>query len=259
MSPPDSKATEAAEKFARIETVILDPRCSPLMVAVLVVLSNYANRKRVAWPSYETLAFITGAAVQNVRIAVEKLEALQYITVDRDEQPGRSKVNRYTLQPPRCAAPIRALRDALDEHRTTEKEARQHSPSGGEKEARQRAKGARERVITGMLACPDPSERSLPKDPGSEPNGSGARELAPSLSRVWKGTEGEPMPSDFPDEGAMQNADMMLSIEGIDLNLDAERQAFRSHHFAVHCLQRDWPRSWEIWIENAITRKQAAA
>lgn len=257
MSPPDSRSAEAAEKFARIETVILDPRCSPLMAAVIVVLSNYANRKRMAWPSYETLAFITGAAVQNVRIAIEKLEAIGYITVARDDQPGRSKTNRYTLQPPRCAAPIRALRDALDEHRTTEKEARQHSPSGGEKEARQRAKEARQRVITGMLACPDPSERSLPKNPSSDPNGSGARQLAPSSSRIWKGSEGDPLPSDFPDAEAMSIARWNMQEEGGVLDLEAERRAFRSHHCAVRCLQRDWNRSWEIWIEKAITREQA--
>ncbi|MNS00322.1 hypothetical protein D3C72_315710 [compost metagenome] len=258
MSPPDSKAAEAAEKFARIETVVLDPRCSPLMVAVLVALSNYANSRRVAWPSYETLAFITGGAVQNVRIAVEKLEALAYITVARDNQPGRSKVNRYTLQPPRCAAPIRALREALDEHRTKEKEARQRSPSGGEKEARQRAKGARVRVITGMLACPDPSERSLPDDPSSDPNGSGARQLAPGSSRIWTGSEGDPLPPDFPDAEAMSSMRLDMEIEGVALDLEAERRAFRSHHCAVRCLQRDWNRSWEIWIEKAITREQAA-
>lgn len=259
MSPPDTKAAEAAEKFARIETVVLDPRCSPLMVAVLVALSNYANSRRVAWPSYETLAFVTGGALQNVRIAVEKLEALGYITVARDDQPGRSKVNRYTLQPPRCAAPIRALRDALDSHRTAEKGARQRSPFGGEKEARQRAKEARQRVISGMLACPDPSERSLPDDPSSDPNGSDARKLASSSARIWKGTDGEPLPHDFPDHEAIDHARWILRSEGIELDLDTERRAFRSHHYAVRCLQRDWPRSWEIWIEDAILRTRDAA
>jgi DNA-binding MarR family transcriptional regulator len=256
MSPPDTKAAEAAEKFARIETAILDPRCSPLMVAVLVTLSNYANRKRVAWPSYETMAFITGAAVQNVRIAVEKLEALGYIVVERDNQPGRSKVNRYTLQAPRCAAPIRALREALDQHRTTEKQARQHSPCGGEKQARQRAKAARKRILSGMLAYPDPSDDPS-DDPGSATNVA-ADAVAPALPlRGWKGSEGEPIPAGFPDEQAMRKAESWAQLAGVRLDLKAVRQAFLNHHYRVRCCLTDWDQSWERWVEQAIDQKAA--
>lgn len=256
MSPPDTKAAEAAEKFARIETVILDPRCSPLMVAVLVTLSNYANRKRVAWPSYETMAFVTGAAVQNVRIAVEKLEGLGYIFVQRDDQPGRSRVNRYTLQPPRCTAPIRALRKALDQHRDTEKQARQHSPCGGEKQARQRAKAARERILSGMLAYPDPSDDPS-DDPGSATNVA-ADAIAPAFHQDgWKGSEGERIPAGFPDQEAMQDASMWVSIAGVELDLKQVRKSFLNHHYAVRCKQRDWEKSWERWVDQAITEAAA--
>ena len=169
------KSVETGEKFARIQTALQDPRCTRLMVSVLAALNEYANARRKAWPSFESLAFVTGAAIQNVKIAIKELEALGYITVDRDDTPGRSRVNYYHLQVPKCAAPIRALRDALEAHRNKvgeEKEARTHArirqrpPT--EKEARARLKEARAAVLTVILACPDPSDQSLPCDPCSD-------------------------------------------------------------------------------------------
>lgn len=186
---------EAAEKFARIETAVLDHRCSPLMVSILVTLSNYATVQRIAWPSYESLAFITGAAIQNVRLAVERLEALGYIVVERDDQPGRTRVNHYHLQLPPSQKPIATLRAALKVHRDKEektrrerhKGAREHSRSELEKQARQRLKQARSDALTGMLPCPDPLEPSLEVDPSSDPTGSAAAVAPASSSRRYAG------------------------------------------------------------------------
>lgn len=258
-APERDRTDEAAEKFARIELAVLDSRCTPLMVSVLVALSNYANHKRTAWPSYESLAFITGGALQNVRIAIERLEAIGYIIVERDDQPGRSRVNRYHLQRPRCMAPIRTLRTALEDHRTAEKEARQRARSSSEKEARGRAKQARGRALTGMLACPDPLEPSPPYDPSSDTTVSADAAASASPSREWKGSEGEPLPPDFPNDLAMADAASWAESAGVYVDLTAERSAFRNHHYSVRCRQRDWDKSWERWIEGAIQREEAAA
>lgn len=260
------KSQESVEKRARLQTALNDPQCTRLMVHLVEVLNEYADADRIAWPSYETLSFMTGAAEQNVKLAIKGLERLNYINVDRDETPGRSRVNHYRLLTPPCLAPIHALRTALKAHRDlvkAEKEARRHDGksrrSPTEKEARGRLKGARTEVLRVMLACPDPLETSPPVHPSSDTTVSAAAFASASHSREWKGSEGEPLPSGFPDDPAMADAASWTEHAGVRLDLTAERRDFRSHHYAVHCLQRDWGRSWEMWIEDAINRAEAAA
>lgn len=260
------KVRESIEKRARLQTVLNDPRCTRLMVHLIEVLNEYANADRVAFPSFETLAFMTGAAEQNVKLAIKSLERLSYIEVDRDETPGRSRVNHYRLLTPPCLAPVQALRVALKAHRDqvkAEKEARRRDGksrrSPTEKEARGRLKGARAEVLRVILACPDPLETSPPVDPGSDPNGSAAAFASASHSSGWKGTRGEPIPSGFPDAQAMADARIDVEIAGVDIDLAAAREAFRRHHYSVRCLLTDWPRSWAMWVEDAIARAEAAA
>ncbi len=247
-----SKAAEAAAKFALLETVALDDRCSPLMVRIIHVMSALANSDRTAWPSYDTLEFITGAAKQNVRGAVERLWNLGYIaTIEKDGRPGRSKVNRYKLKEVADTQPVWTLYEAWRDH----KEACQHAPFLTQKEACQRAKEASRRARTGMLACPEPLKRSPDVEDGSETTVSAAAR-APAQGHDEGGC---PLPTGFPHDQDMENADCWADFAGIAVDLRAERRAFRSHHYRTRSLLTDWPKAWEEWIDAAIARGTSAS
>lgn len=248
--PVRDKAAEAAAKFALLETAALDDRCSPLMVRIVHVMSALANNDREAWPSYDTLAFITGAARQNVLKAVERLWEIGYIiAIEKDGRPGRSKVNRYRLKAVTDTQPVWTLYAAWRDH----KETCTRASFANQKESRQRAKEASQRARTDMLACPEPLNRLPDVEPSSETTVSAAA----GASATWKGSIGEPLPSGFPDEEAMGEAAIWLGARGIDLNLQDQRRAFRNYHFSVRCLLEDWPRSWEMWIEDAMDAEAA--
>lgn len=95
MTEAKSKATQAGERFAWVETVALDPRCTALAIRVVVIISSMLNDKGYAWPSYESLALMTGATKKGVMGAVHLLWSLGHLDIEKDPKPGRSRVNIY--------------------------------------------------------------------------------------------------------------------------------------------------------------------
>lgn len=250
-SDRDKKA-EAAAKFALLETVALDDRCSPLMVRLVHVLASMTGSDGEAWPSYATLEFVTGAAKQNLQIAVERLFQIGYLVgIVKDTRAGNSKANRYRLATTLEPNPVWTLYRASEAY----KHARQHAQPMMPPHARQHLKDARQRSFAAMLACPDPLNGPLGIEPGSDTTVSAAAGATAS----WKGSEGEPLPTGFPGEEAMRNArDQIEGITGLSMDLEAERKAFRSYHYSTRCLLTDWDKSWEMWIHDAIDRAEPA-
>lgn len=251
----ETKAERAAARFAWLEAIALDQRSTPLMMRLAAILSALANDKGEAWPSYETMARLSGAAVVNVRKAVDRMRECGFLEIEKDPRPGRSRVNFYHLAPAGNPQPVWTLYRRLQE----EKEVCAHTRSGDEKGVRGHSKGVRQRSERGTPAYPEPLNRPLELEPSSDPNGSAAAFASASHSREWKGSKGEPIPSDFPDAQAMADARIDVEIAGVDIDLAATREAFRRHHYSVRRLLTDWPRSWAMWVEDAIARAEAAA
>lgn len=256
------RTSEAARKFALLETVALDERCSPLMVRIMHITSAMADADGEAWPSYDALTFITGAARQNVILAVERLWQLGYfVSIEKDAQTGRSRENHYRLATVAVTDPVWTLYRAYRAHVDAEEQSRKHDRSWRSKasaeQSRQRLKQSSQHARTVMLACPDPFERSLGINPSSDTTVSVAAAATTLDSKGWKGTEGEVLPHGFPDKDAMADAASWAEAAGVQMNLTAEKSAFRSHHYSVRCMLTDWNRSWERWIDDAIDRERS--
>lgn len=260
MSPPDSKAAAVAARFAWMETVSLDKRANGTPMRLVVIMSALIGTEGYAWAGRETLAKLAGIDKSNVKDALLKLVDLGYLRIERNAKTGRGQTDRFWPVGVSGASPVwaryRSLKDnggRADPPSETVTAATAHPERGVDSPER-----GVDRPAKGGPSAPRLLEHTPTKETGSDPNGSGARKLAPGSSRIWKGSEGDPLPPDFPDAEAMSSARWDMESGGVGLDLEAERRAFRSHHCAVRCLQRDWNRSWEIWIDKAITREQAA-
>lgn len=268
MSPPDrddrTKAEFASRKFAWTEALCLDTRLSAYRKTVGIILLAMVNQSDgYAWPSLATLAALSNGSEKAARDAINDLERLGYLRTQRGGGRIEGKRGITSRFWPIWVSSKSPVTDALRERRSRLDDPQPPPQSEGSDTAEpppQRNEPPPCGAINPHCTVAQTLEvNPCTIEPSAEPNGSGARQLAPSSSRVWKGSDGEPLANDFPDSDAMNNARWTLQFEGVQLDLDAERRAFRSHHFAVRCLQRDWLRSWEIWIEHAITREQAAA
>lgn len=71
----------------------LGPRC----FAIYAALCIYANKSRRAWPSQQTLAELLSVDVKTIRRAINELEQLGYLIVERPKRQGRGQFNRYYL------------------------------------------------------------------------------------------------------------------------------------------------------------------
>lgn len=246
-------------RFAWIETVALDKRTAGIPMRVAVILSALIGEKGYAWPGRDTLAAIAGSDKSNIKDALKKLVDLGYLRIEANVKQGRGCVDHYWPTGHPDASPVwsryRIVTGQRGSTHPPSDEPEQEPEWGVPRPARGVSGPDKGGVETPRLLEGTPDSRT----PYSEPNGSADAVAPASRSRVWKGSEGSPLPSDFPDDEAMATAHSWMSFDGVNLNLGAEREAFRRYHYSVHCLQRDWMQSWEIWIEHAIDGQEAIA
>ena len=72
-------------------------KLGPMCFAVYSALCIYANKSRRAWPSQKTLAELLSVDVKTIRRAINELDKLGYLKVERPEKQGRGQFNRYYL------------------------------------------------------------------------------------------------------------------------------------------------------------------
>ncbi|MBA4786568.1 MAG: hypothetical protein H2039_00865 [Brevundimonas sp.] len=257
MSPPDTKAADAASRFAWIETVALDPRSSALSIRVAVALSAMMGSAGYAFPSYDALASITGASRKAVMETVVKLAQNGHLTIDRDPRPGRSRVNRYRRVAVADSQPVWTAWRAWKQSRTGDPLSADEGFPDPQEESPFTEKGSPPEDRKSHPQVTRTLKGNPVKEPGSEPNGSADADAPAFHQDDWKGSEGERIPAGFPDQEAMQDASMWAHIAGVDLDLKQVRKTFLNHHFAVRCRQRDWGQSWERWVDQAITEATA--
>lgn len=179
MSPPPTKAAEVAARIAWVETVALDRRSSALSIRLATILSSMMGTAGYAFPSYEALAAISGASRKAVIETIAKLVDCGHLTVERDPRPGRSRVNRYRAVTPVEQQPVWAAWRAW-------KQSRAGDPSADEEESPFPEKGSPPEDGNSHPQVTRTLEVNPETEPGSDPNGSGARQLAPCSSRIWK-------------------------------------------------------------------------
>ena len=66
------------------------PHIGPVGIAIYGALARFAGTDSQAWPSHTTLARILGISRHQVRHALERLERLRLIAVDRPQDPRRT-------------------------------------------------------------------------------------------------------------------------------------------------------------------------
>lgn len=166
-----SKSERAAERFAWIERVALDPTSTALSIRVAVVLSAMTNESGYAFPSYDCLAALTGASRKSVIAAIERLADYGLIKVEKDPRPGRSKVNRYFPWFGDDRQPVWSAYERW-------KESRQGDPlcalGATSKGSPSRRKESPSRAIKSHPEVTRPLEGTPHTEPSSDPNGSGA-------------------------------------------------------------------------------------
>lgn len=258
MTDDPQSAERIATRFLWLETIALDKQTAGIPMRVAMILSTLINEQGYAWPGRETIAAIAGSDLKNVKDALKKLVALGYLRIEKNQRHGPTCVDRYWPAGYPDTSPVWArYREAAKK-----KGGSTRPPTDDLGEEAERGASAPARGVSG----PDKGGAETPRlleatpsteTPCSDPNGSAAACATASHTRKWKGSVGDPMPDGFPNSEAMQDASAWANSAGVHLNLGAEREAFRRHHFAVRCLMTDWPRSWEMWIEQAIERDAA--
>ena len=73
--------------------------------AVAVILSTYADKDGLAWPSILTLSEASGVSERNTSKAVQQLEALGVLTIERGLGRGNTSRYRFTLAAPKPNTP----------------------------------------------------------------------------------------------------------------------------------------------------------
>lgn len=263
-----AKADFASKKFSWIETLCMDPRVTDYQKAAGIILLAMVNRADgYAWPSLSTIGTLSGKSEKAARDMTARLEALGYLRIERNT--GRANTNRFWPVWVDGSSPVtdaaRALRIARDERAAKGKRSPDGEGSSADHHASGREKGSLATPKTSPAGDPPPHRRvtrtlevNPDTEPSSETNVSAAAVATARLSGKWKGSEGDPIPEGFPDAAAMRNATNWAFSAGAGLDVVAEREAFRRYHFSVRCLLTDWDRSWEMWIDDAISREQAA-
>lgn len=257
MSPPDTKAADAASRFAWVETVALDPRSSALSIRLAVALSAMMGSAGYAFPSYEALAAITGSSRKAVMETVAKLVQNGHLTVDRDPRPGRSRVNHYRRTAVADLQPVWSAWRAWKQSRTGDPLSSNECVPGPQEESPFTEKGSPPEDGNSHPQVTRTLKGNPVKEPSSATNVA-ADAFAPAFQQDdWKGSEGDRIPAGFPNERAMQDARAWAEIADVMLDLRHVRKTFLNHHFAVRCRQRDWEQSWERWVDQAIDEARA--
>lgn len=254
----------AALKFAWIEAVCMDPALTAYAKALGPLLMSMVNREKgYAWPSIDTLRDLSRKSSKAAREAINQLERAGHLRIERGG--GLAITNRYYPIWPKARPDGRSpVMGWLQDRKGAQEKAAKHSPTGGG--STQSIEAATVRDPSPPKSKPSPSSELNPhpsvsrtlewnpgKEPCSDPNGSDAA-VAPSSHRSWKGTAGDPLPSGFPHESDVLAAAETILGKGAKLDARQLREDFRRKHFAERCLQRDWPFSWERFVEDAIER-----
>lgn len=239
-------------RFAWLETVALDKRTAGIPMRLAVILSAMFSEKGYAWPARPTLAAMCGSDLRNTKDALKKLVDLGYLLIEPNPKQGPNCTDRFWPIGFPDASPV-----WTKYREVTAQGGRTDPPYPEVDPASTRGVSGTVRGVSGPkkggLETPRPLEDTpITRTPSSETNVSAAAFASARPSREWKGSEGEPIPAGFPDSEAMRDAADWVSFAGAQLDLGAEREAFRRYHFSVRCLLTDWHRSWEMWIDRAV-------
>lgn len=152
-------------KLFVLQRALMDPALSKADVLVLAAIVEYLNGIHgVAWPSVETIAFVTGLPRRTVQRSLRRLERRDCITVERGGGKGHS--NRYSVK---LDFPVSPFQDAIKRAaaRAAEQRAAPVSPFTDSKGDNQDAKGRQSVHQTATATSPEPTERTLLKSPSS--------------------------------------------------------------------------------------------
>lgn len=168
---PSSKHYNLLAKWKFVQVVTSDPKLARCAVATAFHLTDYYNnRLGRAWPSYDTLAELTGSNRRTVIEAVKRLIELEYFVVDKGSgrrsnyyRPNFSLINNNSQQPADSEADTPAVGTSAPSTKNIEVNSPSPNtsyvpvaPSGGDVEVSPRFVGS------SALGAPSPSRGAPP-------------------------------------------------------------------------------------------------